>query len=139
MDKVSITRLLLNQMESLSFEKDELWGFTRLTTEQTGLNYDIFVDDDKSYQSYHHNLWLYVECEKGVRIPITISRKPVVKKFISQNKYDLNEVTRFIKTNCNLLENLAKGQTTHEIFWEILRKIDGESINESKLLILEGK
>ena len=119
MNNVKITRMLMEESKTLPFENDELWGFTRLTPKLTDLNCDIFVDDDKTYENYNHDLWLYADFN-GFKIPITINEEPVIKKFVEPGKYKLNEVCRFITNNILFLTNYANGKIDKETFFDVL-------------------
>lgn len=137
MTQTGIIRLLLSQVEGLSFERDELWDFTRFTPKQTGLKYDIFLDSNKAYESYRHSMWLYVDCGEGVKYPITISKEPIIEKFVPKNQYHLNEVVSFIKDNYELIENYANRKTAYEFVLACISK-SKDLINESSVNIYKS-
>ena len=67
----------------------ELWEYIRMPGQTTGLGYDIHVDNNKAYQTYGHELWLYVSCD-GIKIPVTIEDQPKVKCVVDEDQYDLS-------------------------------------------------
>lgn len=130
MEKSRICRFLMNQVKSLmeGIEKEELWGFTRFERELTGLKYDLMLDDNKTYKSYHHDLWLYALCEDGIRVPITVSDMPEIRKFIPKNKYDFSDVYDFIRCNKKLIENYANEKTSYNIIYEIIKNLKASNV-----------
>lgn len=103
----------------------ELWEYIRLSGQTTSLGYDIHVDNNKAYQTYGHELWLYVSCD-GVKIPVTIEDQPKVKCVVDENQYDFSRVFDFIRINKGLLINLANRKTSEHIFFHLLKRVDDE-------------
>lgn len=111
----------------------ELWEYIRLSGQTTGLGYDIHVDNNKAYQTYGHELWLYVSCD-GIKIPVTIEDHPKVKCVVDEDKYDFSRVFDFIRINKGLLINLANSKTNEHIFFRLLKRVDdGTKLDDSSL------
>ena len=111
----------------------ELWEYIRLSGQTTGVGYDVYVDNNKAYQTYGHELWLYVSCD-GIKIPVTIEDQPKVKCVVDEYKYDFSRVFDFIRINKWLLINLANRKTNEHIFFRLLKRVDdGTKLDDSSL------
>ena len=128
MNEVKMFRILMERLKRIPFEKEELWQFTRLSKEITGLDYNIFIDDNKTYETYNHDLWLYVECKKGLKVPITISQTPIVKKFIPKNEFNLEKIYNFIRCNETLIKNYANGLINFNAFSNVIESLKKDNL-----------
>ena len=123
MDDIKKMRLLMEQSKVIEIREHEIWEFIRLTPQQTGLQYDIYVDNGGAYIHYHHKLWLYVDVGSE-KFPVTIEKNPSLVLFVRDNKFNYCEIYNFIKYNYKLLKNLADGKTDDIMFFRLLKKIN---------------
>ena len=117
--------------------KDEIFGYTRLSSKETGLKNDIFVDDSSLYQEYNHPLWLYVlngNDDIYDVIPISISYNPQIlmkNPKLNFSRNDLRKIFIFIKKNKKALDDCANGFIDSFELIDKIRPIN--NINESIL------
>lgn len=114
---------------------DELFGYMRVSEEQSGLMVDIFVDDCGSYKQNHHPLWIYVpNINLKEFFPISISTKPKIldhNMAIKLSRKDIASIKKFIILNRRLLFQLANWEIEHIEFINMLTKVnEGRSKNE---------
>lgn len=119
------------------YAKDEIFGYTRLSSKETGLKNDIFVDDSSLYQEYNHPLWLYVlngNNDIYDVIPISISYNPQIlmkNPKLNFSRNDLRKIFIFIKKNKETLVDCANGFIDSFELIDKIRPIN--NINESIL------
>ena len=101
-------------------DTDELWGYMRLWKSQSGLDYDVFVDDCESYKSWNHPLCIIVlnntDDNNHKYIPISVSANPMIlnrEAIAGVSKRSLREIKSFIRAHRILLRRLAQGKIGH--------------------------
>ncbi len=120
MNEVDKIRFWINEVKNFQINKNELWGFMRMSKKSVGLPYDIYIDNGGMYKTHNHELWLYVQIGNE-KIPVTINDNPEIKKLI-RGKSDVSLVCYFIKENQVLLQKLADGNITLDAFFALLRR-----------------
>lgn len=137
MNKIESTKLILEQAKSTKIRNDELWEFMRLTSERTGLPYEIYVDNGGAYKHYNHKLWLYVIIGSE-KVPVTIEGKPSMTFLVHDFNFDYIKLFEFIKINEKLLKNLADGKVDITVFFHLLKPLEKKTkVNEEKSFITE--
>lgn len=121
-------RLLLNEMNK-PIDREVLWDYMRMTPKQTGLPYDIFVDNGGEYKNNHHDLWLFVVDGDNL-IPVTVSEHPIVKTLVHNPDISLEPVRVFIRNNHKRLKGLADGKAMMDLFFTGIKPYHS-SLNES--------
>ena len=121
MTDTEIMRVLIETAKA-TLNNEELWSFTRLPQEKTGLPYEIFVDDNETYKVNNHDLWLYVKIN-GILIPVTISENPQIKKLIRGINIDFTPLFIFISANLELLTAYADDKVDALTFFNSLTPI----------------
>ncbi|MBO7561925.1 MAG: metallophosphoesterase [Bacteroidales bacterium] len=110
-------------------ENSELWDYIRLSEKMTGLPYDIYVDNGKSYAKRNHDLWLYVQAGTG-KIPVTINDSAALKESSKTNDLNLDPLFEFISANKIILTKLADEEIDDDVFFSILKPYNGEDVAE---------
>ncbi len=113
------SRVCAVDMES---KPEELWEFVRLSKKETGLPYDIFVDNCGAYKNNKHKLWLFVAIDSK-RIPVTVGDEPEVLASEENPDADFSDVFKFIRLNRTLLENYSDETTSDDAFYCFLKVI----------------
>lgn len=126
-------RLLIDNTKFIVTENYERMEYVRVSPKRTGLPYDIYIDNNMSYKTYNHELWMYVNCD-GIMIPITIDDKPKVKRFVYGLRYDLSMVYDFIRINKELLSNMANRKTNEHVFFHLLKRVNESHCDDSSLI-----
>lgn len=126
-------RFLIEQQKvALIMEQEGKWGYTRIPKELTNLDYDVYLDDNKTYEKFNHELWLYADCGKYGSVPITISETPCVKYINRNNMCSLSQIYDFIIYNKDLIEKYANEKIESLVLWEVL-----ENLKKSDILLEE--
>ena len=119
------TQQILNDMDLI--KNDELIEYARLSKRNTGLDFDIFVDDGGAYKRYHHPLWVYVRNGYSDSDPIfhiEVSSAPYAPEIAYNLKeIDLNAVLVFVLQNATLLKMFADEEIDHEEFYSLCKPI----------------
>lgn len=125
--------------------KDEMFGYSSISPNDSGLNCYIFLDDSCSYMKYKHPLYVIFNNGSGKSdelIPITIEPKINIVNTnfkIKLNQVDLKKIYKFIETNKNLIFKLANEEIDIFDFTELMvtqenRYSLAESLNKSLLV-----
>lgn len=99
------------QLNNYKVTQDELFGYSSISSSESGLKVRIFVDDSSSYKHYDHSLYIFFinsyDEQSTDLVPIgqygAIGNEVEVK--ISQN--DLEDIRRFVKLNSTNILKLA--------------------------------
>lgn len=125
------------------YHPDELFGYTRLMPKETGLNYAIFVDDEKSYKRDNHQPLLFVKNGNNNIptdfIPISISSNPSILDHdivLNISTEDIKMVQSFIKSNLELLLRFANEKISHVDFFDGIKPFK-RTLNEMSKLSKE--
>jgi hypothetical protein len=115
---------------------DELSNFYTLFKNETGLPFDIMIDDWRSYKHYNHHLWLYIVINNNVFLPVTISKKPeIIGDYAKYNlkSEDIKSLKTFIKQNVEALKNVADegayitDACTHAKFYRQMKPLSNDN------------
>ena len=119
---------------------DELFGFTRLMPDDTGLNYAIFVDDEKSYIKDNHQPLLFVKNghnnDEMDFIPFSLNKRPTIldrQIKIKISAKDIAMIQLFIRKNLFVLLNFANEKMTHLEFFKTIKPVEKMLSEMSKL------
>ena len=141
---VSITQMIKEILEQYWLDDtEEIKEFLWLRPAHTGLNVDIFVDGDGSYNRHGHCPLLFVRngYDRSVSefIPFSISERPtILNKSIDYNiSYnDIFAVYDFIAANKSILMQLANKDIQHLSFLRSI-KVPSYVITENMTTIME--
>ena len=106
---------------------DELQEYMWLKPSVTHIDFDIFVDDGGSYMRHNHQLLLFVrngysrDCNDF--IPVSIDENPCVLADMDiKIPYDVVvSIKDFIKSNLEILKDLANCKISQEVFVEKIK------------------
>lgn len=106
---------------------DELMEYARLSKRNTGLDFDIFVDDSGAYKRYKHPLWVYVKCghsDSDNVLHIEVSDTPQMPKTTHLlSDIDIRGILVFISQNATLLKMFADEKVDHEEFYRLCKPV----------------
>ena len=113
---------------------NELMEYARLDKEDTGLDFDIFVDDSSAYKRYGHQLWAYVRngyTDSDPFFHINVSSKPSAPHINYKiSKAELEALLIFISQNAELLKSFADAKIEHLAFYELCKPVYVTSTND---------
>lgn len=119
---------------------DELFGYTLLGREYTGLNYPIFADDEKSYIKDKHQPLLFVKNGNNSNemdfIPFSLSIRPIIldrQIDVKISAKDIAMIQLFIRKNLFVLLNFANEKMTHLEFFKAIKPVEKMLSEMSKL------
>lgn len=122
---------------------DETFEYMRLHSYETGLNVNILLDDEASFEKRNHPLWLYIQNgydDTNDILPISISKNPqllVPIERVKINYDDIEKIKMFIIRNFELLEKYGCGNISHTSLFKFLKK--GDVLNESTMILEMSK
>lgn len=121
---------------------DELFGYTLLGKEYTGLNYPIFADDEKSYIKDKHQPLLFVKNGNNSNemdfIPFSLSMRPIIldrQIDVKISAKDIAMIQLFIRKNLFVLLNFANEKMTLLEFFKAIKPVEKMLSEMSKLSI----
>ena len=121
----NVTRKVL--IENFILHEDELMEYARLRKSETGLDFDIFVDDGGAYKRYHYPLRLYARdgyTNDAQVFPVNITQNPIIpERNYNLSDIDLNALVIFIQQNYNLLVKFSNGEIEHGEFYNACKPV----------------
>ena len=87
-------------MGDVPLATEEIEGYTFLSKDDTALPFGLLVDCGQSYKYFSHPLWLYVICNEGKLVPITIEEDPIV---LGPEVDGLDVIKQYIRLNIEAL------------------------------------
>lgn len=106
---------------------DELMEYARLDKEDTGLDFDVFVDDGGAYKRNGHNLWVYIRngyTDSDPFFHIDVSSTPSAPHInYNISKMELEAVLIFISQNAELLKSFADEKIEHLDFYKLCKPV----------------
>ena len=128
-EEIALIRHLINETKRNENYRDSIVEFRYIPSKQTGLPYDIYIDDGNSYINHQHDLWLYVVID-GTLHPVTISNNPIdIDNIIDDSAFA--NIRTFIQTNMLSLQLIADDKMDSSDFVVALgmtKKVVAESL-----------
>jgi len=115
----------MNQMELKRLARMEIMGYMRIPKNDTGLPYDVYVDDSSMYKDYRHELWVYVKNGDDY-IAVTVDENPQLIVPIRGGSFDIEPLFVFVRKNIEILRELADMENEAPFFFSDMRRIDEE-------------
>lgn len=102
---------------------DEYYDLVKLTKDCTGVDFPVWLDENRAYKRYNHPLWLYLEIDPYLNfpIPISISDNPqiMINGDFIRNKIPYKvylQLIAFIKKNKKAIIKLANKKISNYDF-----------------------
>lgn len=111
---------------------DELFEYCRFGPRSTGLNVNIYIDQDHSYIQRSHPLWLYASVYDEVDDRMRFIPIPVLEEDYSNvegiDDEELEKIKRFIDLNKEIIIKAATGDVSIFNIAKRLKKVDDELV-----------